>query len=198
MGCCSSKNEPDPITGLTPTQAQAIISSWENLNPECSSLLFKQLFMIFPEKKAYFGFAKSELVDKILNSEEMIAHMGATWKGLDKLVLSTQTGTRFAAIGKGLGYNHFKFEIDRQDVHKFMDFFKQVLKDDLKSQFHGDLEEAWNIWCKAVEDVFIMGYNEALFEEQQHHQQHHQQQQQQHQLHQHHHQLHHQHQGAEN
>lgn len=138
---------------------------WET---QGATLLFNHLFVDFSRIKTYFGFPQSELVENIVTSPQMIAHFKQSWIGLGIIVSHTPNGPAFAAAGKGLGYNHFKFEIERQDVHKFLESFKAVLRDVLKSEYQGDLKETWNIWCRALEDTFIMGYNEALVEKKSH------------------------------
>ena len=51
-----------------------------------------------------------------------------------------------------------------QDIHDFLGCFEFVVAEALEPDFKKKLLPSWSLWCKALADAFIMGFNEAQHE----------------------------------
>jgi len=158
MGCGRSKEKKaDLINGLTETEVKVIIDSWDRIHPDKGAkMLLHQFLTDFPRMKIYFGYQETESVAEIMESEQIKTRSKVVWDVLTKIVHASGDGGKLAELVKEVSVKHLKFNREKKDIHCFLHALKVTL-----TCFSGHLFRPWNIWCKMVEDLFIIGFEEA-------------------------------------
>jgi len=158
MGCGRSKEmKADLMNGLTETEVKVIIDSWDKIHPDKGSKMLFHLFLTdFPRMKIYFGYQETVSVVELMESEQIKAQCKVVWDVLTKIVHASGDGERLAELVKEVSFKHLRFNREKKDIHCFLHALKETL-----SCFLGHLFKPWNIWCKTVEDLFIIGFEEA-------------------------------------
>ncbi|KAL3852159.1 hypothetical protein ACJMK2_015837 [Sinanodonta woodiana] len=159
-------DEPDPSTGLTPRQKDALRSTWKvaSVNPVPTGVtFFIRLFKTLPAAMSYFKTFDGMPLSEVEKSGKLRAHASNFMHGVTGMIDSLDDAECLVSIIQKLTINHHRRNIKPETFQAVFGVLLTFLEDTLESKMDQFSKNAWEavtsvilrIVTKEVEDLEI-------------------------------------------
>ncbi|CAG0917973.1 unnamed protein product [Notodromas monacha] len=132
MGNNNTKDVPDPSSGLTPRQKDAIRESWKLMDKHQKMIGTKFFVKFFSENPTYtqtFTRFRHVTLDDLPNNKALQAHAVTFMKGMGTLVENVDDLECMDELLYKIATRHHPFGLKASDLHKGTDMFAETLMD---------------------------------------------------------------------
>lgn len=138
---------PDPQTGLTQRERQAVVSTWAVVKLDAKRTgveLFMRLFEAHPEHQKRFPSFRGMNLTELRGSTKLSAHATNVMYSLTGVVDNLEDPECLTELLRKLGENHRRHEITEKEFHDLKVVLMDLLKEKLGEQLTPQGERAWN------------------------------------------------------
>lgn len=138
---------PDPRTGLTPRERQAVVDTWAIVKLDAKQTgveLFMRFFEAHPEYQKRFASFRGMNLTELRGSKKLSAHATNVVYSLTGVVDNLEDPECLTELLIKLGQNHGRHNITEKEFYELKVVLMDLLKQKLGKQLTPQGESAWN------------------------------------------------------